>query len=411
MRGTRSLTLISLLAATAFVSSPRGFAAVPVSDPGSAAPGALLAQAETAPAAASDDRDAKVNALERQLQDLQREVQELRQLLRQNQAQPNAPNTPETTLPKAESPKPQATVPVTPSVKVGGYVQLRYESNQQREPRTDFRLRRIRPRFEYNPNPNATFVMQPQGEGGTFMLLDGYADLRTTHGGYVARIGQFVVPFGFEATENNTVRLAAERSKVVVALMPDDAHDRGLTFTRDVKGKPYFTLGVLNGNTINRDNNNEKDYVARASFPLGRKSALGASGYWGKASQFTTAAGVTTRTNTDKDRYGVDGQTLIGPLQLHAEYIAGRNLGARVNGGYVEAGWLYSGVRGGIPFVKYDWYDPNRGKANDSFRRWAVGYAYDLDKTTRFTLVQEFAKDQATPTKDNITTVQLQLKY
>jgi hypothetical protein len=40
-------------------------------------------------------------------------------------------------------------------------------------------------------------------------------------------------------------------------------------------------------------------------------------------------------------------------------------------------------------FAKYDRYDENLDLPMDLFRRWSLGYWYEIDKSTRLTLVWE----------------------
>lgn len=305
----------------------------------------------------------------------------------------------------AAAPKPAAN-----PVKISGYIQSRFENNQQRDPHTDFLLRRARIKLQADVTKNASAVIQWDGAGGSVSPLDAYVDLKSNTGGWYARFGQFRLPFGYEAFyESSNVRLAPERSRVVTTLFPFSVRDRGIFVARELKGKPSFYLGAVNGNGINgRDNNNDKDYIAHVEVPIGASTSFGVSGYSGK---FTTIGANNARTDTDRDRWGVNLQTLLGPVELHTEYIAGKHAGQTVDGGYIQAALPTVRIPGGTPFVKYDWYDPSNGAASDYFSRWTLGYAYELDKSTRLTLAHEDAKDNATTGKDDITTFQVQVKF
>jgi hypothetical protein len=297
-----------------------------------------------------------------------------------------------------------------PPIKFSGFVQARFENNLARNPHTDFFLRRARLKLQADPTPWAGAVLQVDAANANVTPLDAFVDLKAPNGGWYLRAGQFRVPFGYEAFyESSSTRLAPERSRAIVSLFPNSVRDRGVFVAREVKGKPSFYLGALNGSGINgRDNNNAKDYLAHAEIPIGKTTSLGVSGYTGK---FTTVAANGARTDTDRDFLGANVQAILGPVELHGEYVSGKNLGANIDGGYLQAALPTSRTPGGTPFLKYDWYDPNHSKAKDSFSRWTLGYAFELDKATRLTLTHEVAKDNATSGKDDVTTFQVQVKY
>jgi hypothetical protein len=311
---------------------------------------------------------------------------------------------------------PASAKPASVPVKISGYLQTRFESNRARTPQTDFYLRRAYLKLQADPSPFASAVLQWDGAGTNVSPLDAYIDLKAKKGGSFLRIGQYKVPFGYEIPENPSDRLAPEASRALSVLFPG-SRDRGVYASTSLKGHASFLLGALNGNGTARDNNNDKDYLAHAEIPLGSTGSIGFSGYTGKATTAKTTTDAngktsTVTTNTDREYYGANLQTQIGRVQAHAEYALGRNLGAKINGGYVQLALTTPAkTTGGTPFLKYDWFDPSQSKAKDYFNRWTFGYAYDLDKSTRVTLTYEAAKDQATPTKDDITTLQFQVKY
>jgi hypothetical protein len=356
-----------------------------------AVPTALPPLSQTA--TSDSERDQKIQDLERRIEEMEKQAAVLEQLRQQLEE-----------LKKAPKPAPS-------TVKVGGYLQLRLENNQAKTGESDLRLRRLRLKIQGDPSPYASTMLQFESCTTGETMLDGYVDVKPKNAGFAIRVGQFSVPFGYETLEPHTQRYAPEFSKALGALFPGNLRDRGVMLVEERKDGPAYYLAVLNGNNMDRDNNNGKDLLAHVEYPIGSKLSVGASAHMGKFTTVTTANGATTRTDTDRRRWGGDFKALFGSFEIHGEYMGGQDLGASFDGGYVALAMPALKLPGGTPFMKYDWYDPSHAKVNDYYSRWSFGYAWDMDKFTRLTLAQEVTKDRSTPTKDNVTSFQVQTKF
>jgi len=63
--------------------------------------------------------------------------------------------------------------------------------------------------------------------------------------------------------------------------------------------------------------------------------------------------------------------------------------GVDVRGYYAQLGHPLTGKVPNLLFAKYDRFDESLDASGDLFKRWSVGYWYDIDKGTRMTFVWE----------------------
>ncbi|HEY3282582.1 MAG TPA: porin [Armatimonadota bacterium] len=353
----------------------------------------------------------EIQALRQRIADLEKLKERLDRLERQIAAQKAA-----AAQKPADTTKPAAPKPAAPAVKLSGYVQARFETNITPKGQSDFSIRRARVKVQGDPTPWSSVVYQVEAAGANVTTLDAYADLRPKSLPFL-RAGQFKVPFGLEVAENPADRLAPEASKAVSTLF-GTLRDRGFMLGHEIKanqpGVSVF-LAALNGNGSNaRDNNGTKDVALRVVRPF-TWGALGASYYTGRftrgvTTKDATGASITTDVTTSKERYGAEALVSLGRAEVRSEYIAGHDLGASVSGGYAQAAYTLKKPTG-TPFVKYDWYDKNRNAGGDWYSRWSLGYAHQLGANTRLTLAEQIIHDSATPKGDNVTTVQVQVKF
>jgi hypothetical protein len=174
-------------------------------------------------------------------------------------------------------------------------------------------------------------------------------------------------------------------------------------------GSPTFNLGVFNGTGINSsDNNDRKNVMARVDFPIPNGS-VALSGYVGENDEGAAA--------TDQDRYGLSARhTWRCGTEFMGEAIWGEDLGRDVEGWYAQLGHPLMKGRPNLLFVKYDRYDWDVDVPNDLFKRWAIGYWYELNPATRLTLVHAMRDVQAqfpllSKWDGDATYLQYQLKY
>jgi hypothetical protein len=147
--------------------------------------------------------------------------------------------------------------------------------------------------------------------------------------------------------------------------------------------------------------------VARVDFPL-KSGSIALSAYTG-----TSGAGAS---RTRQDREGVSAKYSWGDTQFLGEYVAGNDKGKDVQGWYAQLGHPLGAGKPNLLFAKYDRYDEDRSAPDDLFRRWSLGYWYQLDPATRLTLVHELRTvgsvfSEASKWNGNATYLQLQTKF
>lgn len=246
-------------------------------------------------------------------------------------------------------------------IKLSGYIQAQWQNfeNPSVYPSNYFSIRRARIKFVYEPSSGIAFVLQPDLVPGGLSLKDAYVQvndpwLKT----FSLWAGQFNRP-NYEVEYSSGSREIAERSLMERTLYPGE-RAIGVKLEVNPRSIPLkIQLALLNGNDglsvadpagvninpVNKDLDNHKDIMARATyaFKLGNLGGLniGAHGYFGgiKAASATTLNGdYSLNTNTQKigsvvkrTWFGVEAQLyldVIGGLTLKGEYIMGKNASA-----------------------------------------------------------------------------------
>ena len=192
------------------------------------------------------------------------------------------------------------------SFSIRGYVQIRYnrlfETNEKLKCEQcdrnwgeggGFGIRRGRIIFSGNLTKNVFFYIQPDFGSVTgttqniFQLRDAYIDLGLDKKNeFRLRFGQSKVPFGFENMQSSQNRLPLDRADALNSAVANErdlgvffywAPENTRTFFADairnnIKGSGdygVFALGVYNGQTANRAEQNKKVHVvSRLSYPI-----------------------------------------------------------------------------------------------------------------------------------------------
>jgi predicted heme/steroid binding protein len=299
--------------------------------------------------------------------------------------------------------------------KISGYMQVRWRDDNASTGKQEFLVRRTRVNVAGPVTARAAYRVEFQldakegskGPGSKVQTRTAYIDYALGKG--LVRFGQHILPWGYELMESVPTLWTGERALFMDRLFPDQ-RDIGVLYEyRKSPKSPQYDVGLYNGTSINTSDNNEaKNLMARVDFPV-RNGTFAVSGYVGKNGE-----GVS---ETDQDRYGASARfSWPGGTTFLGEFVTGKDLGNDVQGWYAQVGHPLTDRQPNLLFVKYDEYDENRDAADDGFRRWSLGYWYQLDEATRLTLVHELrdagpAFSELTKWDGNATYLQLQLRF
>jgi hypothetical protein len=298
--------------------------------------------------------------------------------------------------------------------KLDGYVQFRYEDDDATAGKEQFVVRRARFNVRGPANDRVSYRVEFQldakesgkGRGSKVQLRTAYADYTVPKGRI--RVGQAKIPWGYELLESVPKLWTSERAVFMDRLFPNQ-RDIGVQWSyRRSSNAPQLDLGIFNGTGINaNDNNDRKNVMARVDFPVAN-GTVALSSYVGKDGDGLAA--------TDQDRHGVSAQLAWRKAEFMGEFVTGKDRGHDVRGWYAQIGHPLAGDRPNLLFAKFDTYDENRDASNDLFKRWSLGYWYQLDSATRLTLVHERREpepgfSEITKWDGDATYLQLQVQY
>lgn len=300
-------------------------------------------------------------------------------------------------------------------IKLSGYIQAQFDNfeNKAVQPNNYFSLRRVRLKATYEAADGIKFVVQPDFSPSGFSLKDAYVVLND----HFIKSGMFKNSLSltagkfnrlnYEVEYSSSQRELPERSTVIRALYPGE---RALGFKVEVKPESIpvkLQLGMFNGNDggftqfsdttgksannniENKDFDNFKDIMARATYSLklGDFGGLdfGAHAYFGSLKSSTNATLHSDYTTIDSSKvgdavkrnwFGAEFQLfadVLGGMSLKGEYITGKN--AMLGGSKFANGSLLPNFQNNFAgyylyFIKnvgkknqfafrYDYYDPN----------------------------------------------------
>jgi hypothetical protein len=298
---------------------------------------------------------------------------------------------------------------------IDGYMQLRYRDDNATSGKREFQMRRIRINLRGPVSQRVSYRVEMQfdsktsdgGPGSKAQLRTLYVDYRLSEAARF-RMGQAILPWGYELEESVPNLWTGERSLWMDRLFPDQRDIGAFVNYRRKATAPMIDLGIVNGTSINAvDNNNKSNLLARVDLPL-KHGSIAVSGYTG------TNGDGSTRTRQDRD--GVSARYAWGQTQFLGEFVTGNDKGKDMRGWYAQLGHPISSKKPNLLFAKYDQYDEDRAKASDEFKRWSFGYWYQIDPATRLTLVREQrdvgpAFSELTKWNGNATYLQLQVKF
>ena len=304
-----------------------------------------------------------------------------------------------------EAKQEESVVSMSPSVKLNGYVQVRYT---HWDAGTDgFRIRRARFGFKGELLKNFNFKFQVDGTRSP-ILLDAAVEISSIP--YAAlSFGQFKVPFSLDNLTSSSSLDLVNRSQTVEELCP--AQDIGST-GRDIgvtaSGKfsiLEYSLGIFNGSGINRvDTNDQKDIVGRLILRPFNFLAIAVSHYIGDQRPMASAVSV------NRDRTGVDVFFSKGPAFIKGEYIFARDDQAERSGWYVRGAYSF------IPeklqaVINYDSYDLDLDLAGNRIEVITLGVNWFFSQKTKLQVNYEHQKDELAGTTENIFLAQFQAGF
>ncbi len=267
-------------------------------------------------------------------------------------------------------------------VRLMGYAQPAFiataESNKQAYKVPSFYVRRARADFKAEYDSLYTlFFEYDGGPAAGASLVEGYAQASLIRDYLNFRMGKYIQPFSAENLRSSRALPAVERFQALNAVIGAgnyDAQIGAMVFgvLNPAKTVKYF-LSVVNGNSNAssggnvRDNNSDKDFIARLEFSPSKALRVGVAGDIDKQPGQTLALKSYSGATFDTIRvYGartgldVDLHSQLGRLGLEAEWLwAGfADTNAAFQGGYVQAGYWAKGseAEGGIePLLRLEY--------------------------------------------------------
>ena len=271
---------------------------------------------------------------------------------------------------------------------IDGYMQLRFQDDKATSGQRDFMVRTARVNVRGPVSDKVSYRIEMQFDSKeTGMGPGSRAQLRTATIDYLAnpvtrvRVGQMTLPWGYELEYPTPQLWSGERAFFMDRLFPDQ-RDLGLdvNYQRSPKA-PKFDVGSFNGTGIDvTDNNHNQNFMGRVDVPF-KNGSVALSGYTG-----TSGEGA-ARIRQDRD--GIGAKYQYCDTQFMGEWVTGDDRGKEIRGWYAQVGHPVTNKASNLLFAKYDTYDENRAVGNDLFKRWSLGYWYQLDKATRLTFAYE----------------------
>jgi hypothetical protein len=308
------------------------------------------------------------------------------------------------------------------ALQISGLVQARYQGFEQTGVNNSFDLHRARLDAKGNITDKWSYEVYTEF-ATTTKLLDAYTAYQIAD--YLKfTAGQFKIPFSYESLTSDSQLEFIDRSQVIEALAGRSKDVIGNQNGRDIGAQVSgsfvklnnrylfdYTFGVFNGAGYNvtTDNNNHKDIVARFGVHPIKGLDFGGSLYSGEDIPLATTK-VPIPVTQARNRYGIDGRYVTGPLSITAEYAHGTDGSIHRDGWYAQAGYFI------IPKIqlvaKYDTYDPNKVVTTDRTKIYTGGVNFVFNRWTKLAVdYLDRREETATQVKNNILEAQLQIAF
>lgn len=320
---------------------------------------------------------------------------------------------------EAEAKKKSFNVTAGKALQLSGYIQTRYQINDEPGKVDGFDLRRayldlkgaLSPKWGYRFQ--ADFASSPK-------IIDIYADYKVND--YLNfTFGQFSLPFSRENLTANTKNDFIERSQVVEALVArgkdvisgqsnQNGRDIGvqaggaLVKTGDKTWVDY-KIGLFNGSGINTtDKNESKDVVTRLIVHPIQGLDFGVSYYNGHGNWGTPAK------NRKRNRIGFELGYEINNFSLSGEFINGQDASVKKQGYYVQAGYYVISKK--LQLVgKIDSYDPNTDLDDNASTWYIAGLNFTINSNILLQANYTFKEEQGNKITNNLAAIQLQARF
>jgi hypothetical protein len=270
-------------------------------------------------------------------------------------------------------------------------------------------------------------------------LLDAYVDFAVLPKLSI-RSGQFQMPFGFETQSSRFDQEAIENSLIINNLW-NNGFSKG--YARDVgvmciaRHKVFeLKLAAVNGVGLNytesesfwpkwaTDNNSHKDIVGRLGVGIPVFAGLGFSFYQGKWPATDTTKTPAVCVDKDRTAMGFDMYLDAGKILFQMEYVRAEG---RVGGQWMAEGDISDPIKyGGYyvtlgyritpmiqPIFKWDKYDPNKDKDDNSQRDLCLGLNLNFEGKARLQTVYKIREDESEEkdVENNQLIVQMSAKF
>jgi len=306
----------------------------------------------------------------------------------------------------------------SPTMNLGGYMQTKFLADNGKDAKSsEFKIMRARLKLfgDFNKYISYNFMLgalePPPAEEPKAEVVNAIIDIKLYPYANI-RIGQFFIPFGYEAPKVITSNDMTERSDLT-AFMNSYAifRDIGVMFFGDA-GKLKYKLSLTNGTGANKkDDNGKKDLMATLQYSPIDDLMVGMSGHLGNF-------GETSQRYFNRKRWNAHIKYTPGKLTLISEFTHREEEQdpnkkdftlVRSNGFYAMAGYhIFDDFQ---TVVRYTWFDRNLDGEGDIRKDVAFGINYFYNEHVRVALNYEIRDEEKNPNVGNLFTLMIQGSY
>ena len=255
--------------------------------------------------------------------------------------------------------------PINPEIKRGGYLQVRYTTDENEI--DEFRIRRARLKISGNFANDVRFLLLLDATT-TPILWKAHIDVAFLPC-FSLRAGQFKTPFSHEYLTSSAKLSTIDRSQAVTKLAMK--YDIGLQANGRFECLKY-DIGMFNGTGKNEpDDNNFKDIVGMIVAQPIKDGEIGLSYYFGKSGL----------DKEKKDRIGAYISIAHSSLTIDGEFIHAQDGSLKRNGWYAQLAYFFLFNLQGL--IRYDTYDPDKNIPGNSSKVLIVGLNFFKNRNTK----------------------------
>jgi len=300
-------------------------------------------------------------------------------------------------------------------IKIGGYVQARWEGTLADGLNHNFRIRRAYIGAGGKVTDWLSYRVLATFPGASISLYDAFVDIKPVK--YVGlRVGQFLTPFGYEKQRSSSVILFPERSYASghPGFFPIMDRDIGAML---YGGYSFINakLGFFNGAGRNTaDDNNAKDIVGNLTLKVLDFFHVGGSYTMGTRTTLDTLG---VPTDWDMNRWGAEMTLTPLDLWLAAEFMGGADDAVSLMTYYAEAGWTFKldskCLHGIQPAARYEFVDPDTDTDGDSENTITAGINFHFlpKHKAKLALCYRMVMEEETAVDNDQIIAQLQVKF